>query len=128
MPTAAKILDALRSKSIKYGYKIALISGEGPGTRTQVLDLVKEEKLRPDATEHIGPGEEGAYDVFSSLRNKLGTPFSEWIVFSGEQMVHRAATKTGAVVIELTNRLLTPEAVQQGLDDFGRKQLEGKGF
>lgn len=129
LPKTLHLLDALRSCAEKYGHKLAIVSGEGPITPMQILRMVEDEHiLTPDIVEHIPAGEDGAYSALMLIRSKIGIPCEEWLVFAGDNTLETSALRAGAVTIRLKGKLLTPEILRHGLDTFGMKQLEERGF
>jgi hypothetical protein len=122
-----KILAALHAKASQLGFRLAIISGEGPITPSKTLEWLEQSKLTSVVVSHISSGDDGA-NAFMAIRNATGVPYSDILLFAGERSLYRAGNRAGATSILVPGSTFSLETLLDGLTLFGQQKLDGRGF
>lgn len=125
---AEELLAALHSKALGGNYRVAIISGDSGLSPLQVLNVVEASKLGPVLHTHMATGPASAATALLSLRDSSGVPFSEILLFARDRQLIEAALSAGIVCCKVTGKDIDADVLGSGLDLFGKRQLDEKGF
>ena len=129
MPLAAsEVLAALRSKASAQGFRIAIVSGEGPLTEAALASLIEINKAGPVATAHLPQGPDGGAAALSSLKNSTGVPFGDTLLFAADPALIRSGNRCGATTVVTGPLGVDADCFRDGIAKFADAQLDQRGF